>query len=154
METSYTYSFVFDGMNYPANSFYKGSYIFKNHFYPMVGELESSGEEFECARALDSLPSVKHWVRNVVNPHYSFWLPTSTNRFYPDFVAELEDGKVFVVEYKGKVYVTNDDSQEKCNLGELWEEKSNGKALFLMAEKQDSKGRDVYRQLADKVLEK
>ena len=65
-----------------------------------------------------------------------------------------EDGKVFVVEYKGKVYVTNDDSQEKCNLGELWEEKSNGKALFLMAEKQDSKGRDVYRQLADKVLEK
>jgi type III restriction enzyme len=69
-------------------------------------------------------------------------------------VAELEDGKVFVVEYKGKVYVTNDDSQEKCNLGELWEEKSNGKALFLMAEKQDSKGRDVYRQLADKVLEK
>lgn len=154
VETSYTYSFVFDGMNYPANSFYKGSYIFKNHFYPMVGELDSSGEEFECARALDSLPSVKRWVRNVVNPHYSFWLPTSTDRFYPDFVAELEDGKVFVVEYKGKVYVTNDDSQEKRNLGELWEEKSNGKALFLMAEKQDSKGRDVYRQLADKVLEK
>jgi len=151
VETSYIYAFIFDGLNYPANSFYKGGYIFKNHFYPIVGELESSGEEFECARALDSLPTVKHWVRNVIHPLYSFWLPTSTDRFYPDFVAELEDGRVFIVEYKGKVYATNDDSQEKRTLGKLWEEKSDGKGLFLMAEKQDSMGRDVYRQLADKA---
>ena len=154
VETTYTYSFTFDGMNYPANWFYKGSYIFKKHFYPTIGELDSSGEEFECARALDSLPSVKHWVRNVLNPHYSYWFPTSTDRFYPDFMAELQDGRVFAVEYKGKVYVTNDDSQEKRNLGERWEENSKGKALFLMAEKRDSKGRDVYKQLADKVVEK
>ena len=53
-------------------------------------------------------------------------------KFYPDFVAELTDGRILVVEHKGKVYATNDDSKEKCNVGDLWEEKSDGKALFLM----------------------
>jgi hypothetical protein len=68
------------------------------------------------------------------------WLPTSTDRFYPDFVAELKDGRTFVVEYKGEPYLTNDDSQEKRSLGELWEEKSKGKGLFLMAKKRDAQG--------------
>ena len=36
------------------------------------------------------------------------------------------------VEHKGKVYATNDDSKEKCNVGELWAEKSGGKAILLM----------------------
>ena len=80
-----------------------------------------------------------------------FLAATSTDRFYPDFVAELNDGRVIVVEYKGKPYVTNDDSKEKRNLGELWEEKSKGNGLFLMAEKRDVQGRDVYKQLVDKV---
>ncbi|MBA4390277.1 MAG: restriction endonuclease subunit R [Syntrophus sp. (in: bacteria)] len=150
VNTSYVYAFCFDNHNYPANRFYDGSYVFKNHFYAIVGAFDNE-EEFECARALDSLPKVKHWVRNVTHPRYSFWLPTSTDRFYPDLVAELDDGRIFVVEYKGKVYLTTDDSQEKRNLGELWEEKSRGKALFLMAEKRDVQGRDVYKQLADKI---
>ena len=47
-------------------------------------------------------------------------------------MAELTDGRILVVEHKGKVYATNDDSKEKCNVGDLWEEKSDGKALFLM----------------------
>ena len=61
-----------------------------------------------------------------------FWLPLAKAKFYPDFVAELTDGRILVVEHKGKVYATNDDSKEKCNVGDLWEEKSEGKALFLM----------------------
>ena len=110
------------------------------------------GEEFDCAQIIDSLPQVKYWVRNMPNqPGASFWLPTSTDRFYPDFVAELNDGKIFVVEYKGKPYVTNDDSKEKRNLGELWEERSNGKGLFLMAEKRKAQGSDLYKQLLDKI---
>lgn len=95
--------------------------LVRKHFYPSIGGLESPGEEFDCAQVIDSLPQVKYWVRNMPNqPSASFWLPTSTDRFYPDFVAELNDGRIFVVEYKGKPYVTNDDSKEKRNLGELW----------------------------------
>jgi len=34
-----------------------------------------------------------HWVRNIERQEqFSFWLPTSTDYFYPDFVAELADG--------------------------------------------------------------
>jgi type III restriction enzyme len=151
VETSYRFAFAFDPENYPARDWYRPGYQFQNHFYRAVGELDAVGEEFECAQALDRLPQVKYWVRNLAKAEQSFWLPTSTDRFYPDFVAELKDGRIFVVEYKGKIYMTNDDSKEKRNLGELWEEKSQGKGLFLMAEKRDTRGRGVHEQLLNKV---
>ncbi len=44
-----------------------------------------------------------------------------------------------------------DAAQEKKNIGECWEEKSDGKALFLMAVKRDEKGRSVYKQIEDKI---
>ena len=50
---------------------------------------------------LDSLSGVKYWVRNVSRHPDSFWLPTATDRFHPDFVALLNDGRYLVVEYKG-----------------------------------------------------
>jgi type III restriction enzyme len=40
---------------------------------------------------------------------------------------------------------------EKRNIGELWEEKSGGKGLFLIAVKRDGEGRDVYKQLIEKI---
>jgi type III restriction enzyme len=152
VETSYRFAFRFPTDNYPANWYYRGPYDFRKHFYPVVGELESSGEEFECARLIDGLPEVKHWVRNLSGQqHASFWLPTSTDLFYPDFVAELTDGSILVVEYKGEHIIDSKDTKEKRNLGELWGEKSQGKGLFIMAEKRDSKGRDLHKQLKEKV---
>ena len=68
-----------------------------------------------------SLREVKYWVRNLERqPVYSFWLPTSTDRFYPDFVAELNDGRIVVVEYKGAHLYGNDDSREKRDIGSVW----------------------------------
>jgi type III restriction enzyme len=152
VETSFDYAFSFAPDSYPANWFYSGGYRFQKHYYALPGELEGKGEEYECALALDSLKQVKYWVRNLsTQPRASFWLPTSTDRFYPDFVAMLEDGRLLVVEYKGAAYVTNDDSKEKKLLGELWESKSNSKALFAMAEKKDALGRNIYGQLAAKI---
>ena len=69
--------------------------------------------------------------------------------FYPDFFAELDDGRSLLVEYKGEHLIEYD--QEKKNIGELWESKSKGKALFLWAVKKDASGRDVHRQLSDKI---
>ena len=42
-------------------------------------------------------------------------------------------------------------AKEKINIGELWQAKSNGKGLFLFAVRRDAKGRDVYRQIEDKI---
>lgn len=156
VDTNYSFEFSYptDPYLYPANWYYKGGYIWNRNYYPLVGELESDGEEFECAQAIDRNMAVQCWVRNLARRDNSFRLPTSTDYFYPDFVALLNDGRVLVVEYKGKPYETNDDSKEKANIGELWESKSNGKGLFLFAVKRDARGRDVYRQIEDKINEK
>ena len=74
----------------------------------------------------------------------------ANSKFYPDFVAELTDGRTLVVEHKGEVYATNDDSKEKCNIGALWEEKSNGRALFLMTVIEKGKP-TPFQQLEQKV---
>lgn len=148
VETSAADNFRFDNRPYPAASSYQGGYQFKKPFFVPVGELEAKGEEFDCAQVLDTLQEVKHWMRNLSGrPATSFWLPTSTDRFYPDFVAELNDGRVLVVEYKGGMLADSPDTKEKKNIGELWAEKSGGKCLFLMAEKKDQQGRDVRGQV-------
>lgn len=150
VQTTYDYSFPFDPKSYPANSFYQGSYQFNNHYYGNVIGAFDNDEEKDCAIDIDQCNDVKFWVRNLVHDTWAFRLPLSNGKFfYPDFVAMLNDGRIFVIEYKGEHLV--EGSQEKKNIGELWEEKSNGKALFLMAVKRDEKGRSVYKQIEDKI---
>lgn len=86
-----------------------------------------------CAQVIDDHPAVKHWVRNVDRTPWSYWLPTSTDRFYPDFIAELNDGRVLVVEYKGADRADTPDSREKRNIGERLQEVSGGQVLFWWA---------------------
>jgi type III restriction enzyme len=57
-----------------------------------------------------------------------------------------------VVEYKGDMLVTNDDSRVKNAVGECWANKSAGKCLFIMAVAQDSKGRNVFQQIEHAFL--
>ena len=135
VEASYNFNFSFDRDDYAPRWFYEGSWQFTKHFYPLIGELENKGEEFECAKAIDENPNVKYWVRNLERQPKAFWLQTSSDKFYPDFVVLLNDGRVLVVEYKGADRVSNDDSKEKNNLGQLWASKSNGTALFIMSSK-------------------
>lgn len=139
--------FTFKPDQYPYNTFYRGSCEFKRHFYPKVGDLDSKGEEFECAAFIDALPEVKHWVRNLERrQNFSFWLQTSSDRFYPDFVCALTDGRFLVVEYKGADRWTNEDSMEKRAIGQLWEDRSAGQCLFVMP-----KGKD-FAAIRAKVL--
>jgi type III restriction enzyme len=78
-----------------------------------------------------------------------FELPTATGTFCPDFFAELNGGRVLLAEYNSEHLVEHE--QQKKNVGERWEEKSGGKALFLWAVKKDEHGRVVHRQLQDKL---
>ena len=71
-------------------------------------------------------------------------MPTATDYFYPDFVAELHDGRVLVVEYKGEGFATNDDSREKRLVGERWAQQTGQR--FVMVEKRLN-GLDVAAQL-------
>lgn len=107
----------------------------RRHFFPVIGNLKAQGEEFECAEQIaNHLPGVKHWVRNVERKPGSFWLQTSSDRFYPDFLTELENGTIVAVEYKGADRAASPDSIEKKRIGELWAARSNGRCRFAWIE--------------------
>ena len=137
MTTSEQWRFRFVAGHYPARNVYTGRQRFNKHWFPQIHALKAQGEEFECAQALDRHAQVKHWVRNIERQQqFSFWLPTATDYFYPDFVAELVDGRLLVVEYKGEAYATNDDSREKNAVGRAWAAASAGAALFTFVERE------------------
>ncbi|WP_411725374.1 hypothetical protein [Methyloglobulus sp.] len=149
LKTSFEFAYEFKPENYPARPpYYEGRFKFAKHYYPLIEDLKDGGEEFACAQAIDANPQVKQWVRNLVNREQaSFRLPLAKGYFYPDFVAELNDGRLLVVEYKGDMLATNDDSREKNAVGECWANKSEGKCLFIMAVAEDSNGRNVFQQI-------
>ncbi len=133
IEISFEEAFKFPLSGYAETYLeYSGGYQFKKHYYPLPRDLKSNGEEFRCAQAIDMHPKVKMWVRNVDRQPHSFFLPTSTDKFYPDFVVILNDNRVVLVEYKGGHLLSTDDTKEKRNIGELWASKSNGKGLFML----------------------
>ena len=154
VEVSFDHAFTFGKDMYRDQRRYRGHWKPKKHFLgadrvPAFDGVED-GEEEQCARAIDSLVGVRYWIRNVARHPASFWLPVAAGRFYPDFVALLEDGRLFVVEYKGAHIADGPDTAEKRTIGELWERESGGKCLFLMAEK-SVEGKDVRRQLMAKT---
>lgn len=149
VETTFDYKFDFSPNGYAPHWPYVGHpHQFQKHYYAAIGELKNKGEEYDCAKALDMTGNVKHWVRNLEKR--GFWLPLAKHKFYPDFVAELTDGRILVVEHKGEIYATNDDSKEKLNVGELWEEKSGGKVLFLMTVVENGRP-SLFDQIARKL---
>jgi len=125
-------------MRYEPSDLYKGPFQFQKHYFgSKPGELTHGTEEFECAQVIDSHPEVECWVRNLVRKPSSFRLQTSSDWFYPDFLCLLKDGRILVVEYKGKDRYTADDAKEKLVLGKVWESRSNGRCLFTMPTDKD-----------------
>jgi type III restriction enzyme len=121
---------------YPANAIYQGPLRLPKHYYPRIADM--NGEEAECASCIAELDEVEYWVRNIERrEETSFWLQTSTDKFYPDFVAKLKDGHILVVEYKGEYLWSNDDSKEKRAVGDLWAHRSGGRCLFIMPKGKD-----------------
>ena len=148
------YAFRFDPNNYPARWLFEGGYVFRKHFYSLPGELKPdlTGEETACAVAIDETEEVKWWVRNLERQaEASFWLPTSTDRFYPDFVAELTDGRILVIEYKGAHLYDAGDAREKRDIGNVWASASGGRCLFAMVTDAEKAGKSVAAQLREVI---
>jgi type III restriction enzyme len=151
---SFDDGFIFgDGMYWDQRK-HRGRLTFGKHFLgpDNVPSFDGTdgGEEEQCAAALDSLAEVKYWIRNVARHLSSFWLPTATDKFYPDFVAELNDGRLFVVEYKGAHLADSADTIEKRLIGKLWEDTCADKGLFMIVEKEVD-GKDMREQMRGKV---
>lgn len=154
VSVSFDTAFTFKEGMYWDQRRYHGRWKPQRHFLgpdtvPAFDGTET-GEEFQCAQAIDSLPGLKFWIRNVARHPNSFWLPTATDKFYPDFVAELNDGRLLVAEYKGALTADGADTNEKRLIGQLWENKSGRRGLFIVVEK-DVDGKDMRAQLIQKV---
>ena len=73
----------------------------------------------------------RHWVRDLVRQSVcSFWLPNSIDKFYPNFVPRLTDGRFLAVGYKGKDRRDDIDSTEKKTIGDVWEARRKGRCIF------------------------
>jgi type III restriction enzyme len=151
----------FKDMYFDVRKHRGGTFRFRKHFLgphdvpSFSGKEGDGGEESQCAQMLDSLNEVEFWLRNVSQHKSSFRLPLASGNFYPDFVAKLKDGRIFVVEYKGELLAGSgvEDTNEKRVVGEKWERASGGKGLFSIIEKQVA-GRDMRQQLIDKIAVK
>jgi type III restriction enzyme len=153
-ETAFRHTFRFHPDRYPARPpYYSGSVRFKKHYYPLIHDLRDGGEEWECAVAIEALREVAQWVRNIPQDRVnSFWLPTSSDYFYPDFVCQLTDGRLFVVEYKGGDRLDGGDATEKARIGERWAATSkDGHCIFVQVSKADPYMRSLDKQLKDAI---
>ena len=132
VEPDWAQPHVFTPGRYPApvGSRYSGRYQFAKHYFPVLAVLKDEGEEFLCAQLIDAHPNVRHWVRNLDTAPCGFALPTSRGRFYADFVVELMDGRVAVLEFKGKHLANNTEEIEKKQVGMLWARASAGRTVF------------------------
>ena len=78
-------------------------------------------------------PIITEWLGKVVGGEgETLDRQHSTDWFYPDFLCELEDGRVMAVEYKGADRYDGADAKEKRAVGKVWESRSAGKCLFEM----------------------
>lgn len=124
---------------------YTGMIPLRRHFFPVIGNLKSSGEEFECAEFIaNQLPDVEWWVRNVERKKTSFWLQTASDRFYPDFIIRKK-GVTLAVEYKGGHIAESSDSKEKKRIGELWAKRSQGQCRFVWVENREWQKIDIQQ---------
>ena len=137
-------SLNFSTVIYEPSWNYEGTFQFKKHYFPpKPGELLALTpggevpEECACAQFIDGMPEVKFWVRNLARKANSFRLQTSKDWFYPDFICQLVDGRILVVEYKGAYLYDGVDAEEKRAVGEVWASRSKGHCLFVMPTKGD-----------------
>lgn len=131
LETTWDFPFEVAEQDYcPYRRYVKGPFSFQKHAFDLIGEM--GNEESQCAKKIDDHPNVNRWIRNLVHESAGgFSLPLSPRRFFPDFLVELNDGRVAIVEYKGRHLAKNPDELHKEDVGKLWEARSNGRCVFV-----------------------
>jgi type III restriction enzyme len=130
LETSMDAALALEEQDYCPNQQYRGVFSFPNHAFTLIGEMRD--EESQCAKRIDDHSNVRRWIRNLsYESAGGFSLPLSPGRFFPDFIAELRDGRIAIVEYKGKHLSHDPDELHKKDVGELWEARSAGQCVFV-----------------------
>lgn len=138
LSTSERLQCVFTAGRYAWDWQYNGFVTLPRHFFAQIGNLKSQGEEFDCANFIaNELDGVRDWVRNVERKPGAFSLPTSRQRFYPDFLVRMQDDRMLVVEYKGADRYNAPEQIEKRTIGALWARRAGARYHFVMPTQRD-----------------
>lgn len=131
LETTFEFPFNLAEQDYcPYRRYSLGPFSFQKHAFDLIGAM--GNEESQCAKKIDDHPNVKRWVRNLENESAGgFSLPLSPGRFFPDFLVELNDQRVAIVEYKGGHLAERKSEIHKEDVGKLWASRSGGKCVFV-----------------------
>ena len=129
IETSYDMPFSISEDRYAPSQTYRGAFALTRHAFEKVAQMNEV--EAECAKRIDDHPNVARWLRNLDREAANgFSLPLSPGRFFPDFLAELNDGRIAAIEYKGAHLASDAEQLHKKSVGELWAKQSDGTAVF------------------------
>ncbi len=136
LETSFDLPCIIAEERYAPYETDDGAFSFAKHAFDKIAAMNS--EEAECAKRIDDHPAVERWVRNLESESAEgFSLPLSPGRFFPDFVCELTDSRVALVEYKGGHLAGDPKQLHKKAVGELWARQSLDKGVFVWVADKD-----------------
>ena len=129
VETSDDFAVNIEEQDYAPSRLFGAGHTFRKHPFDLVFDM--NGEEAECATRIDAHDNVARWIRNTEHETQGgFCLPKSPGRFFPDFIVELRDGTIALVEYKMGKISHDPEEQHKLAVGQLWAERSHGRARF------------------------
>jgi type III restriction enzyme len=128
LETTIEWPFEVMEQDYASYRRYAGGpFTYTKHAFELVGDM--GDEESQCAKKIDDHANVNRWIRNLVfESAGGFSLPLSLGRFFPDFIAELHDGRIAVFEYKGGHLAEQRKELHKEEVGKLWAARSGARA--------------------------
>lgn len=137
LETTMDRPFELAEQDYCPYRKYSGfPFQFSKHAFDLIGFMND--EEIRCAKEINDHPQVKRWIRNLEQESAGgFSLPLSPGRFFPDFIAELFDGRHALIEYKGRHLAELRAEQHKKSVGDLWAARSAGTCVFVWVVDQD-----------------
>lgn len=105
---------------------------FNKNYYDKVDKLNGEELSFIQRLDLDTLPNIKFWVRNREKTDPFYIQGWKKNKFYPDFIAVTKKGNIIALEWKGEDRVSNEDTEYKTKIGEIWAGLSTNKLFFFL----------------------
>ena len=105
---------------------------FNKNYYTKIDKLNKEEQRFIERLDLDTLPNIRFWIRNREKKDPFYLIGWQKNRFYPDFIALTNKGNILVLEWKGEDRISNEDTQYKEQVAEIWQQLGKGKLHFFL----------------------
>jgi superfamily II DNA or RNA helicase len=105
---------------------------FNRNYYKKIDKLNKEELNFVERLDLDSLDNIDFWVRSREKQDPFYIQGWKRNKFYPDFVAVTKKGNIVALEWKGEDRVSNEDTEYKVTIGDMWSKLDKKLHFFLV----------------------